>query len=165
MPFRNRTASCATRRRSSGGRQKGLLRRRAGVVPLKSQAPDARSPPRCCAGCADANRQGIGNRQFGAGSRNRTHDQRFTKPLLYQLSYAGPARDGAAMLSGPSAATAILQPEGAWAGGAACPSSARRRVRKILEVRSPHRAMPRDPPRQRRRIRSPFPWRRFPTPP
>ena len=26
----------------------------------------------------------------GAGSRNRTHDQRFTKPLLYQLSYAGP---------------------------------------------------------------------------
>ena len=25
----------------------------------------------------------------GAGSRNRTHDQRFTKPLLYQLSYAG----------------------------------------------------------------------------
>jgi hypothetical protein len=26
---------------------------------------------------------------FGAGSRNRTHDQRFTKPLLYQLSYAG----------------------------------------------------------------------------
>ena len=28
---------------------------------------------------------------FGAGSRNRTHDQRFTKPLLYQLSYAGPA--------------------------------------------------------------------------
>ena len=30
------------------------------------------------------NRVGI-----GAGSRNRTHDQRFTKPLLYQLSYAG----------------------------------------------------------------------------
>lgn len=29
----------------------------------------------------------------GAGSRNRTHDQRFTKPLLYQLSYAGYARD------------------------------------------------------------------------
>ena len=29
--------------------------------------------------------------EFGAGSRNRTHDQRFTKPLLYQLSYAGPA--------------------------------------------------------------------------
>ena len=29
----------------------------------------------------------------GAGSRNRTHDQRFTKPLLYQLSYAGDARD------------------------------------------------------------------------
>jgi hypothetical protein len=28
--------------------------------------------------------------EFGAGSRNRTHDQRFTKPLLYQLSYAGP---------------------------------------------------------------------------
>src|SRR5215471_19302079 len=26
---------------------------------------------------------------LGAGSRNRTHDQRFTKPLLYQLSYAG----------------------------------------------------------------------------
>jgi hypothetical protein len=26
---------------------------------------------------------------YGAGSRNRTHDQRFTKPLLYQLSYAG----------------------------------------------------------------------------
>jgi hypothetical protein len=26
---------------------------------------------------------------IGAGSRNRTHDQRFTKPLLYQLSYAG----------------------------------------------------------------------------
>ena len=26
---------------------------------------------------------------FGAGSRTRTHDQRFTKPLLYQLSYAG----------------------------------------------------------------------------
>ena len=29
------------------------------------------------------------SREFGAGSRNRTHDQRFTKPLLYQLSYAG----------------------------------------------------------------------------
>jgi hypothetical protein len=29
----------------------------------------------------------------GAGSRNRTHDQRFTKPLLYQLSYAGRVRD------------------------------------------------------------------------
>src|SRR5215470_12421575 len=28
-------------------------------------------------------------RDRGAGSRNRTHDQRFTKPLLYQLSYAG----------------------------------------------------------------------------
>jgi hypothetical protein len=28
----------------------------------------------------------------GAGSRNRTHDQRFTKPLLYQLSYAGPVK-------------------------------------------------------------------------
>jgi hypothetical protein len=28
---------------------------------------------------------------IGAGSRNRTHDQRFTKPLLYQLSYAGVA--------------------------------------------------------------------------
>src|SRR5207245_4566482 len=28
---------------------------------------------------------------IGAGSRNRTHDQRFTKPLLYQLSYAGMA--------------------------------------------------------------------------
>ena len=27
--------------------------------------------------------------EVGAGSRNRTHDQRFTKPLLYQLSYAG----------------------------------------------------------------------------
>jgi hypothetical protein len=26
---------------------------------------------------------------IGAGSRNRTHDQRFTKPLLYHLSYAG----------------------------------------------------------------------------
>ena len=24
-----------------------------------------------------------------AGSRDRTHDLRFTKPLLYQLSYAG----------------------------------------------------------------------------
>ncbi len=29
----------------------------------------------------------------GAGSRNRTHDQRFTKPLLYQLSYAGAGSD------------------------------------------------------------------------
>ena len=29
--------------------------------------------------------------QSGAGSRSRTHDLRFTKPLLYQLSYAGPA--------------------------------------------------------------------------
>ena len=29
----------------------------------------------------------------GAGSRNRTHDQRFTKPLLYQLSYAGASLD------------------------------------------------------------------------
>ena len=28
-----------------------------------------------------------------AGSRNRTHDQRFTKPLLYQLSYAGASLD------------------------------------------------------------------------
>jgi hypothetical protein len=27
--------------------------------------------------------------QIGAGSRNRTRDLRFTKPLLYQLSYAG----------------------------------------------------------------------------
>jgi hypothetical protein len=32
-------------------------------------------------------------RCLGAGSRNRTHDQRFTKPLLYQLSYAGYADD------------------------------------------------------------------------
>jgi hypothetical protein len=32
-------------------------------------------------------------RDRGAGSRNRTHDQRFTKPLLYQLSYAGLSRD------------------------------------------------------------------------
>src|SRR5438552_3835731 len=40
-------------------------------------------------------------RESGAGSRNRTHDQRFTKPLLYQLSYAGPARDGASVLRGP----------------------------------------------------------------
>ena len=26
----------------------------------------------------------------GAGGRTRTDDRRFTKPLLYQLSYAGP---------------------------------------------------------------------------
>lgn len=29
-------------------------------------------------------------RGVGAGGRSRTRDQRFTKPLLYQLSYAGP---------------------------------------------------------------------------
>src|SRR4051794_4478639 len=28
-------------------------------------------------------------RLFGAGTRGRTRDLRFTKPLLYQLSYAG----------------------------------------------------------------------------
>ena len=33
--------------------------------------------------------------KFGAGSRSRTHDLRFTKPLLYQLSYAGPALQSA----------------------------------------------------------------------
>src|SRR5437016_13605910 len=36
---------------------------------------------------------GVANSQnrvgIGAGSRIRTHDQRFTKPLLYHLSYAG----------------------------------------------------------------------------
>jgi hypothetical protein len=39
----------------------------------------------------------------GAGERNRTSDLRFTKPLLYRLSYAGcgdknahPTRDGLA---------------------------------------------------------------------
>ena len=36
--------------------------------------------------------QGAAILEFGAGSRNRTHDQRFTKPLLYQLSYAGPEK-------------------------------------------------------------------------
>jgi hypothetical protein len=35
----------------------------------------------------------IEGRDDGAGSRNRTHDQRFTKPLLYQLSYAGDVGD------------------------------------------------------------------------
>ena len=30
----------------------------------------------------------------GAGTRSRTRDLRFTKPLLYQLSYAGPNRPG-----------------------------------------------------------------------
>ena len=28
----------------------------------------------------------------GAGARNRTRDLRFTKPLLYQLSYTGTVR-------------------------------------------------------------------------
>ena len=30
-----------------------------------------------------------GPRVFGAGARSRTRDLRFTKPLLYQLSYTG----------------------------------------------------------------------------
>ena len=30
-----------------------------------------------------------GAREYGAGTRTRTADLRFTKPLLYQLSYTG----------------------------------------------------------------------------
>src|SRR5215467_1826421 len=57
---------------------------------------------------------------FGAGSRNRTHDQRFTKPLLYQLSYAGPGNDVAIIATlGGATPVAILQPGDAWAACAA----------------------------------------------
>jgi hypothetical protein len=34
------------------------------------------------------------NRGCGAGARTRTADLRFTKPLLYQLSYAGALKRG-----------------------------------------------------------------------
>ena len=52
----------------------------------------------------------------GAGSRSRTHDQRFTKPLLYQLSYAGASLD----FTRAFAAKAKI--------GAATPSSAARKT-------------------------------------
>ena len=46
---------------------------------------------------AESNENGplYGARFFGAGTRTRTADLRFTKPLLYQLSYTGDARQDA----------------------------------------------------------------------
>ena len=71
---------------------------------------------------------------IGAGSRNRTHDQRFTKPLLYQLSYAGTEREGRP--------AAILRLADVWAGSVACCQRPVDRVETTVAVWSLPRAIP-----------------------
>ena len=53
-----------------------------------------------------------GNSNIGAGSRIRTHDQRFTKPLLYQLSYAGAGKTGCCVKPGDDFYLTICRCEG-----------------------------------------------------
>ncbi len=78
-----------------------------GGTPQRSPGAAGSARPACAGGspaqfastrCPDSSRvpkhdTPLRERSPGAGSRNRTHDQRFTKPLLYQLSYAGLAGD------------------------------------------------------------------------
>src|SRR5690606_23899790 len=52
----------------------------------------------------------------GATDRTRTGDLRFTKPLLYQLSYSGDPF-GAAQLARPGAAVNLRKPRGATFDG------------------------------------------------
>src|SRR6266568_5002230 len=50
----------------------------------------ARAAPGCHSGIQSPDQRDVSGIRAGAGEGNRTPDLRFTKPLLYRLSYAGP---------------------------------------------------------------------------